>query len=145
MPAMNLQSIVCGVDFSKASTAALRTAAALAEANGGRLTVVFVDDPLLVAAAKAAHDSRGGPAPALAALKRFISQSLDEEPSVQDVQAIIAVGEPESELLKVARRVRAGLLVLGTHGSGRGTRLLFGSTLTRVLHRTRMPVLVVPS
>jgi nucleotide-binding universal stress UspA family protein len=142
---MDLQSIFCGVDFSKASTAALRTASALARANGGRLTVVFVDDPLLVAAAKAAHDARGGPAPALAALKRFIGQSLDEEPSVEDVQAIVAVGEPASELLKAARRARAGLLVLGTHGSGRGTRLLFGSTLTRVLHQTRLPVLVVPS
>ena len=101
MPAMNLQSIVCGVDFSKASTAALRTAAALAQANGGRLTVVFVDDPLLVAAAKAAHDSRGGPAPALAALKRFISQSLDEEPSVQDVRLSSRLENPRVSFSKL--------------------------------------------
>jgi len=76
MPEMSLQSIVCGVDFSKASAAALKTAAALAYANGGQLTVVFVDDPLLVAAAKAAHDLRGGPEPALAELKRFIRYLL---------------------------------------------------------------------
>jgi len=145
MPAMSLQSIVCGVDFSKASAAALKTAAALAYANGGQLTVVFVDDPLLVAAAKAAHDLRGGPAPALEELKRFISQSLDEESLVSDTQATIAVGEPATELFNAARQAHAGLLVLGTHGSGRGTRLLFGSTLTRVLHLARLPVLVVPS
>jgi nucleotide-binding universal stress UspA family protein len=142
---MDLQSIVCGVDFSKASTAALRTAGALARANDGRLTVVFVDDPLLVAAAKAAHDVRGGAAPALSALKRFISRSMDEKPVISNVQAIVSVGEPAGELLKAARQSRAGLLVLGTHGTGRGTRLLFGSTLTRVLHRARLPVLVVPS
>ena len=145
MPAMNLQSIVCGVDFSNASRAALRTAAALARANSGQLTVVFVDDPLLVAAAKAAHDSRGGPAPALAELKQFISESLDEESQLSGLQAVISAGEPSGELLKAARRLQAGLIVLGTHGSGRGTRLLFGSTLTRVLHQAHLPVLVVPS
>src|SRR5262249_61313972 len=113
--------------------------------TAGQVTGVCVDAPLRVAAAKAARDLRGGPAPALAELKRFISQSVDEESLVPDVQAIIAVGEPATELLNAARQARAGLLVLGPHGSGRGTRLLFGSTLTRVLHLARLPVLVVPS
>jgi nucleotide-binding universal stress UspA family protein len=142
---MALQSIVCGVDFSKASRAALKAADALARVNASRLTVVFVDDPLLVAAAKAAHDLRGGPAATLAALKRFIDQSLRAEPSVEYIDAVTAAGEPAGELLKAARRSDADLIVLGTHGSGRGTRLLFGSTLTRLLHKTRLPVLVVPS
>jgi nucleotide-binding universal stress UspA family protein len=142
---MALESIVCGVDFSNASKAALKAADALARVNGSRLTVVFVDDPLLVAAAKAAHDSRGGKAAALAALKRFVDQSLRVEPAAEYIEATTAAGEPASELLKAARRSDADLIVLGTHGSGRGTRLLFGSTLTRLLHRTRLPVLVVPS
>jgi nucleotide-binding universal stress UspA family protein len=139
-----LQSIVCGVDFSKASRAALKAADALARVNASRLTVVFVDDPLLVAAAKAAHDLRGGSAATLAALKRFIDQSLRAESS-EYIEAVTAAGEPAGELLKAARRSDADLIVLGTHGSGRGTRLLFGSTLTRLLHKTRLPVLVVPS
>jgi nucleotide-binding universal stress UspA family protein len=146
-----LESIVCGVDFSKAAQAALKAADELARVNGSRLTVVFVDDPLLVAAAKAAHDSRGGPAAAQTALKRFVDQSLcadqslREEPSARCIETVTAAGEPAAELLKAARRSDADLIVLGTHGSGRGTRLLFGSTLTRLLHKTRLPVLVVPS
>ena len=142
---MDLQSIICGVDFSKASRAALKAADALARANGSRLTVVFVDDPLLVAAAKAAHDLSGGPAAALAALKRFVDQSLHAGASGEYIDAVPAAGDPAAELLKAARRSDADLIVLGTHGSGRGTRLLFGSTLTRLLHQTRLPVLVVPS
>jgi universal stress protein A len=141
---MELRSIVCGVDFSKASKVALRAAAALARSNRGRLIVVFVDDPLLVAAARAAHDSRGGPAPALDALNRFICGALrDERP--QNARSAIAVGKPATELVKHARRSKADLIVLGRHGAGGGTRLLFGSTLTQVLKKTRLPVLVVPS
>jgi nucleotide-binding universal stress UspA family protein len=142
---MQLHSIVCGVDFSEASRAALCTAAALARSNRGRLTVVFVDDPLLVAAARAAHDARGGQAPALAALDRFICESLRVTTPAEDTQSLVAVGSPADELLKAARGSGADLIVLGTHGSGRGTRLLFGSCLTTVLRQTRVPVLVVPS
>jgi nucleotide-binding universal stress UspA family protein len=144
MPTMQLRSIVCGVDFSRASRAALRAAAALTRSNRGRLTVVFVDDPLLVAAARAAHDPRGGTAPALDALNRFTCESQRGK-SRRKVQTRVAVGNPATEVLKAARRMGADLIVLGTHGSGRGTRLLFGSTLTQVLRKTRVPVLVVPS
>ena len=94
---MALQSIVCGVDFSKASRAALKMADAMARVNGSRLTVVFVDDPLLVAAAKAAHDLRGGPAAALAALKRFIDQSLRADSS-EYIDGVTAAGDPAGEL-----------------------------------------------
>src|SRR5262249_38682329 len=118
-----LQSIVCGVDFSKASRAALKAADSLARVNGSRPTGVVVDDPLLVAAAKAAHDLRGGRPATLAALKRFIDQSLRAESSSEYIEAVTADGEPTSELLKAARRSDADLIVLGTHGSGRGTRL----------------------
>src|SRR5215472_11377670 len=74
--AMRLRSILCGVDFSNASRQALRAAAELARANDSRLIVLFADDPMLVAAAKAAHDTRGSAHSTAAALDRFIADTV---------------------------------------------------------------------
>ena len=46
-----VSSILCPVDFSEGSRAALCYAAALADYFGARLTVITVDDPLLANAA----------------------------------------------------------------------------------------------
>ena len=45
------RSILCPVDFSALSKVALQHAAAFAKRSGGRLTVLYVSDPLLTAAA----------------------------------------------------------------------------------------------
>ena len=48
---MSFRSILCPVDLSATSRAAARTAAVMADCFKARLTVVFVDDPLLSQAA----------------------------------------------------------------------------------------------
>ena len=51
------RSILCPVDFSEQSRVALRYAAAIAQPFGGRLSILYVNDPLLIAAAGIAlHD-----------------------------------------------------------------------------------------
>ena len=140
---MRLRSILCAVDFSKASREALRAAADLAHAHRSRLTVLFVDDPMLVAAAKAAHDVRGSSTSTAAALDRFIAQAV--RPMAHRVRARVTSGTPVDEILKEARRQHADLVVMGTSGMGKVARMLLGSTADRVLRRARMPVLAVPT
>ena len=54
------RSILCPVDFSTQSGHAIRQAAKVARRSDGRLTVLFVYDPLLFAAAAAVyHRGRG--------------------------------------------------------------------------------------
>ena len=48
---MSFHSILCPVDLSATSRAAARTAAVMAGRFNSKLTVVFVDDPLLSQAA----------------------------------------------------------------------------------------------
>ena len=50
---MNRPSVLCPIDFSDASRAALRYAAVLAEQFDATLSVLAVDDPFLVQAATA--------------------------------------------------------------------------------------------
>ena len=133
---------MCPVDFSKASGAALRAAAAMARRP---LIVLFVDDPLLVAAAVAAHDSRGSTRTAAIELDRFIRRALRTSPTPRGLRAIVAVGKPADEILRLARRPRADLIVMGTRGTGGVARLLLGSTAEAVLRNARIPVLAVPS
>jgi nucleotide-binding universal stress UspA family protein len=141
---MKFRRILCPVDFSKASSAALRTAAELTRASGGRLTVLFVGDPLLVAAAAAAHDPRVSAHRSAIELDRFVRRALRSAPKPRGLRTIIAVGQPAREILKLARQPGADLIVMGTRGMGGIMRLLLGSTAEAVLRNSRTPVLAVP-
>jgi nucleotide-binding universal stress UspA family protein len=141
---MRVRSILCGVDFSSVSRQALRVAFDVARAHRSRLTVLFSDDSMLVAAAKAAGDSRGTTASATAALTRFISRCLRIKRLPRDISAIVTAGMPADEILKAARREHAALIVLGMRGAGNLARMLLGSTAERVLRHARVPVLAVP-
>jgi nucleotide-binding universal stress UspA family protein len=52
-------------------------------------------------------------------------------------------GYPGAEIVEVARRWKADLIVVGTHGSGRLTSFLLGSTTQAVIRDAPCPVLVV--
>jgi nucleotide-binding universal stress UspA family protein len=141
---MKMRSIVCGVDFSSGSKKALRAAVDLARTNHSALTVLFPEEPMLVAAAHAAGDTRAAKATTTAALERFIARTTRMEPP-DNVHAIVTEGTPADEILEAARREDADLIVVGTRGAGNIARLLLGSTAQRVLRRARVPVLAVPS
>lgn len=136
-------SIVCPVDFSPQAERALRHAAALAAHTGARLTVVTVNDPVLVAAASAAGHGetlRGQVETALAdMLARVPRQAASPEVAID-----ITTGAPPAEILAAADRAGADLVVMGTRGLGGASKLMFGSTAERVLRASPAPVLVVP-
>jgi nucleotide-binding universal stress UspA family protein len=137
---MRAHLVICGVDFSTASAKALRSAAAIARKDAGRLVVLFVEDPMLAAAAKAIGDRRS----ATLALERFVAKALGRRRRPR-LQLALSAGDAAGEILKAAVRRRADLIVLGTRGRGRAARLLLGSTAEQVLRRARVPILAVPS
>ena len=55
----------------------------------------------------------------------------------------MAEGLPAEEVLRIARRQRADLLVLGTHGRTGLRRALMGSVAERIVSQARCPVLTV--
>ncbi|MBI3403496.1 MAG: universal stress protein [Acidobacteria bacterium] len=140
-----LRSFVCGVDFSRHSRPALRCAAALASVAGARLTVLFVDDPLLVAAE--ARQGRNGESrgrrKTRAALARFVTTSL--KGAADGVRCATAVGQAGPGIVRFVRRQKADLVIVGTRGIGGARALLFGSTTNYVVRHVRIPVLVVPA
>lgn len=142
-PQRPFRSILCPVDFSEHSRAALRHAAALASRSRGRVTVLFVNDPLLIAAAAAAYDARVLAASTDADLRRFVTTSLPAA-AVRRVRYAAAIGKPGREIVRLAAKQGADLIVMGTHGLGAAGRLFFGSATDYVLRHTPVPLLAVP-
>ena len=139
------RSILCPVDFSEPSRVALRYAAAVANRSGGRLSILYVNDPLLIAAAGIALHDRSLTKRTLAELRQFVASTVSSalaEPARTDVR--VASGKPADEIAKAARRRECDLIVMGTNGLTGATRLFMGSTTHGVLQHTRVPVLAIP-
>jgi nucleotide-binding universal stress UspA family protein len=66
-----------------------------------------------------------------------------EAPGVSVSREVI-IGVPFVEIVKVARKKGAGLIVMGTHGRSGLAHLLIGSTAEKVVRHAPCPVLVVP-
>lgn len=140
---LRFQHVLCPVDFSEYSRTALRYGAALSRRGGGRLTVIFVNDPLLgSAAAAAAYDVRALEAKTLGELKRFVARSLGQHAGAAAIRTVL--GHPAPAIVKAAGQLGADLIVMGSRGLTGPGKWLFGSTTSRVLRTTSIPLLVVP-
>jgi universal stress protein A len=138
------RSILCPVDFSANSEAALRYAAMLARLSDAHLIVLYVDDPILAVAAASRRDARVLVASREADLRRFVTRALrGTTPPVQTTLLTLA-GKPAREIGRAAQRHCCDLIVMGYRGIGRASRLLFGSTTEAVVRASAIPVVAVP-
>ncbi len=62
-----------------------------------------------------------------------------------DCTALLVQGPVAETLLHEAEKLAVQLIVMGSHGKGAVKKLLVGSTSEGVLHKTAVPVLVVPT
>ena len=139
---MTFRSILCPVDFSDCSREALRFADDIAHRTGGRLSVVYVNDPTLwLASAAALHRSPHFLRRTQAELERFVDESIAADPRPP---CRVWQGRPANEILQGAKRYKHDLIVMGTHGLTGFDRLFFGSTTDHVLRRVTVPLLAVP-
>ena len=139
------RSVLCPIDFSENSRLALRYAAAVAARGRAVLNVVYVNDPLLIAAAAAALHDRHLARRSAQQLREFIEATFTAGAQRPPrLKSYVALGHPDTEILKGAARGRADLIVVGTHGLAGADRLLIGSTTLSVLQQSTVPVLAIP-
>jgi universal stress protein A len=140
-----IPTIVCPIDFSEGSRAALRYAAAIADHFGASLVALTVDDPLLAAAASHIGVSTTLNHESELELRRFCTEALgDAAGAPKTLHFRVATGKPAAEILRAAEESTAGLIVISSRGRGGFRKLFFGSTTERVLRETAVPVLVTP-
>lgn len=139
-----IRSIVCGVDFSPPSMAALALSLALARHHQARLAVVHaVEVPPLpyVERGLATVDE----ARLTAELEGELREAVGDRVAGVPVVCRAAVGWPAAVILREAHAVRADLVVLGTRGLTGLPRFLLGSVTERVARTSPTDVLVVPA
>ena len=135
--------VLCPIDFSDSSAGALRYAALIASHFGTRLIVLAVEDPLLTEAADLGTGVLWTAEDCTAEMERFASRALGSEAAIPaELEYVVAVGKPATEILRVARERSCGLIVISTHGLTGVRKLFFGSTTERVLRETPCPVLL---
>ena len=139
------QTILCPVDFSEHSRHALRYAAFLAARSRGRLVGLFIEDPLLAAAAVVEYDERRLLDEGRRQLRRLVERTASAYDLATKSTAIeVAVGKPHEQIIRTAARLKCDLIVIGSHGRTGVNRMMLGSTTHRVLRESSLPILATP-
>jgi nucleotide-binding universal stress UspA family protein len=60
-----------------------------------------------------------------------------------EVSSVLAMGEPATEIIKLARAAPVELIAMSTHGHRFVSDLLYGSTADKVRHSVEIPVLLL--
>jgi nucleotide-binding universal stress UspA family protein len=143
---MQIQRVLCPIDFSKTSTKALHYAAAVARWYGADLHVLNVVVPLVPTAMPL-----GAHMPAMAIDERHSAADRGMREMIEAlgvalpvVRPAVRVGAAVGEIVAYARGEQIDLTVMGTHGSTGLDHMLFGSVTERVLHYAPCPVLTIP-
>jgi nucleotide-binding universal stress UspA family protein len=144
------RSIVCGVDGSLDSEAALDVAAQLADRLGSTLILAHVAEPAYAYAAP--YPSGWTTVPmagaAEAAAKEEDSEQLLERVALAagraDAERRVAIGHPAEKLAELADEEGAELVVVGSRGRGALRAAFLGSVSYNLVGVARCPVLIVP-
>lgn len=137
---MNAKTILCALDFSENSHAALGYASSLAKESGAKLFLVHVDD------SQVPYDAGFAAYIAPPDNSQVLSEKLMAIRSPdQDVQVAhrLLVGHPADAIVKFAAEHPVDLIVMGTHGRTGVARLVMGSVAEAVVRHANCPVLTV--
>ena len=142
--------ILCATDGSKRSAHAVKTAAALAHGCGAMLTLVHITpdyrtpyypDGVMIDWPSEKDYKRDCKAAADKVFAKDAALALKE--GVQTDSLHMFGDSPADEILAAAKKLKADLIVMASHGRKGFEALLLGSETQKVLARTNVPVLVV--
>jgi nucleotide-binding universal stress UspA family protein len=145
---IEIQRILCPIDFSDFSRRAFDHAVAIAMWYESTITLLHVSTLVPVAA----YAPGSGVLPSavltpadrdalLVEMKRFAE---GEAAAIVPIEFDLAEGSTAVEILAKAEAIPADLLVMGTHGRSGFERVILGSVTEKVLRKAACPVLTVP-
>jgi universal stress protein A len=140
--------ILCPIDFSSASEAALARALVLAQESAGRITLLHVLEAFpyetVYSGARAfqlVDDFRAR----IAAISRDLERMVPEDAfNWSDIATSVVSGVVHRAILERASEVGADLIVMGVPDRSTFDRFVMGSATTPVLREANSPVLLVP-
>ncbi|MBI5213206.1 MAG: universal stress protein [Nitrospirae bacterium] len=138
-----MQKILVAHDGSKSSDKALKKAVELAVKFNTSLTVLSVIPELYLTELSGVDRSR-----IFDALSRETTEAMEKirkslSGKSMDVKTLIRQGDPAEKILETAQKMKAELIVTGSHGRHGTKKFLLGSVSSKVVDYSKCPVLVV--
>lgn len=137
------------VDFSKTSEAALKHALSHARDQGGKLFLLHV----IPTSAMTVSDPQGGSPGVYVDYMKLLREDAEKEmqklvkkhklKKEEYRSKIIEGGDPATVAAREAKKARATMIIMGSHGRSGVQRLFLGSVAERTLRYARCPVLIV--
>lgn len=135
------QHILVAIEHSKADEAILEHIVGLAKLTGARLLLVHVADGW---AARHFDELNLRESEEMRADRAYLAKRTDElRAAGLTVDSRLAMGDPASELIRIASEKKVDLIAMSTHGHRFLSDVIHGTTVDRVRHIVRVPVLLV--
>jgi nucleotide-binding universal stress UspA family protein len=144
-----VSKVVVGIDFGEESQRALSSAIEIADADGGELHALYVDQPPVDVANAFALPPPPRLEEDLARLREMVSEAVRlvvarrGKLGLKHVTVHGTVGAPASEIARFAAEIDADIVVVGTHGRRGLDRAFLGSVAEKTIRLCGCPVLVI--
>ena len=137
------KTILFATDFSPVCTVALNWAASLTRSLDARLLIVHVEQPGVPYGGGEVYSDHLFDDHSKILLK-MLSEVKPSDPEVPYSHRL-AIGDPETEVLRIAASEQPHMIVMSTHARRGLSRVLIGSVAESVIRRAACPVLVFKS
>ena len=133
--------ILCAVDFDDNAATAIKEAGALARAGDGVVILFHVVwiNPLAAEGYVLAELQKSQTEDASLKLEDLGRKALGDA----KYELEIAIGDPGDAILTAAKRCRADLIIMATHGRRGVSHLVLGSVAERVVRSAPVPILTL--
>lgn len=139
------EHILCPIDGSPGSLAALDVAARFAGEQHAKLTICSIVDPTHAATMAFGYPSLS--AACYEALdeeaKAFVGDAAARVTAYIAAETVTLMGQPVAGIVDCAASIGADLIAMGSHGRGGLAHALLGSVAEGVLRHAGVPVLVI--
>lgn len=124
---MNIENILAPTDFSQCAENAFSFATTIAKKFDARIFLMHTESSTY----------------SYTSLDRLNKQIDNEEVNDLDIRTVIEMGHPGPTILKQIDETSADLVVMGNKGRS-GARMLFGSTTSKIISDSPVPVMAIP-
>jgi nucleotide-binding universal stress UspA family protein len=137
-----MKKILMAHDGSKSSEKALKKALQVAETFGSSLTVLSVIPELYLTELMALDRAR-----ILDTMTKETREMMEKikakSKHLKSLKTVIRQGDPADEILKTAEKIKADVIITGSHGRHGAQRFLLGSVSSKIVDHAECDVLVV--
>lgn len=137
-----MKNILLAHDGSRSSDKAMKKAFEIAQKFGSSISVISVAPELylmelLEPDRKRIRDMLTEEA------EKIMKQIAKKAKGIKPIKTIIKQGNPADEIIKAARKIKADIIITGSHGRSGAKKLFLGSVSSRIVDHAPCTVLVV--